>query len=202
MRILRVAVAGLAIVQATSAGAQSPPAKAAAPAAAPAPAATPAQPKPADSAAETTTATFGDWQLRCRKVVAPAAGQPNQACEVVQSVLIQGQTAPFAQLAFGKSAPAEPLMVTAVVPANVSFPSTLRVSAEENDKQPAELAWTRCLPVGCFASAAPKDDLLKRWRSMSEAGFFVFKNGPGQDLKVPFSFRGLSRALDALAKEG
>jgi len=205
MKLLRVAVIGICVVQASSVGAQTtaPTApKAAAPTAAtPTPGAA-AQPKLNDSAAETTTATFGDWQLRCRKIAAPAAGQPSQACEVVQSVIVQGQTAPFAQLAFGKNAPGEALMVTAVVPTNISFPSTLRVSTEENDKQPVELAWTRCLPVGCFGSIAPKDDVLKRWRSMTEAGFFIFKNGQGQDLKVPFSFRGLSRALDALAKEG
>ena len=61
-----------------------------------------------DGSAEMTTATFGDWQLRCRNPAAATGGQPaaQRSCEVVQSVVIQGQSAPFAQLAFGKAPPA------------------------------------------------------------------------------------------------
>lgn len=162
-----------------------------------------AAPAATDPSADVTTATFGDWQLRCRKPPS-AAGQPaaKPVCEVVQSVVIQGQSAPFAQLAFGKTAATEPLMFTAVVPTNITLPSTLRIALDENDKQPVELAWTRCMPGGCFASVATKDDIMKKWRAQNETGRFLFKNSAGQDLTVPFSFRGLSRALDALAKEG
>lgn len=162
-----------------------------------------AAPAAPDLGADVTTATFGDWQLRCRKLPVPA-GQPaaKPVCEVVQSVIIQGQSAPFAQLAFGKTAPTEPLMFTAVVPTNITLPSTLKIAVDEADKQPVDLAWTRCMPGGCFASVATKDDLLKKWRAQNDSGRFLFKNSAGQDLTVPFSFRGLSRALDALAKEG
>lgn len=167
--------------------------------AAPAPAAAPA----VDTSAEITTATYGDWQLRCHKAPPTATGTPAKPiCEVVQIVVIKGQSAPFAQLAFGKSAPTEPLVFTAVVPTNIALPSTLKVAVDDNDKQAAEAAWTRCVPGGCFASVAPKDDLLKHWRSQNDGGVFMFKNSAGQDLKVPFSFRGLARALDAFAKEG
>lgn len=157
-----------------------------------------------DTAADMTTATFGDWQLRCRAGVPASANQPAvlRSCEVVQSVIIQGQTAPFAQLAFGKPEPSAPLHFTAVLPTNVSFPSTVKIMQDEKDKQPVELAWTRCLPGGCFASIATKDDFLKRWRAQEEAGRFVFRNSAGQEMAIPFSFRGLGRALDALAKEG
>ncbi len=162
----------------------------------------PAAAQAGDAGAEMTTATYGDWQLRCRNPGSPAAGQPpaSRTCEVVQSVVVQGQTAPFAQLAFGKVPPTEGLFFTAVLPTNVTFPSTVRFQIDEADKQPVELAWTRCLPGGCFASIAPKDDVLKRWRAQNEAGRFIFKSGGGQDVTVPFSFRGLSRALDALPK--
>ncbi len=117
-------------------------------------------------------------------------------------MIIQGQSAPFAQLAFGKTGPNEPLQFSTVLPTNVSFPSTVRIAVDDKDKQPVELAWTRCIPGGCFASIATKDDFLKRWRAQEEAGRFTFKNGGGQDLTIPFSFRGLARALDALAREG
>ena len=151
--------------------------------------------------AEMTTASFGDWQLSCR-LTPVAGGQPGQRfCEGLQSVILQGQTAPFARLGFGKMTPAEPLFFTAVVPTNVTFPSIVKIAIDENDKQPVEVAWTRCLPSGCFASIAVNDDVIKRWRTQNQGGRLMFKNGAGQDLVVPISFKGLARALDALAKE-
>jgi invasion protein IalB len=202
MRILRLLAIGAIVAQVTGLSAQTRP---------PAPAQKQVDPKAADHAqapsqnqagdqgADVTTATFGDWQLRCQK--GGAAGQPAQRnCEVIQSLIVQGQTAPFAQLGFGKLAPDGPLYFTAVVPTNVAFPSTVRVALDEKDNQPVEVAWTRCLPGGCFASLALKDDLLKRWHAQNEGGRLTFKNGAGQDTTVPFSFRGLARALDALGK--
>lgn len=152
--------------------------------------------KPEADAADMTTATYGDWLLRCRQM----PGQtPPRSCEVMQSLVVQGQTAPLAQLAFGRTAPKEPLYFTAVVPLNVSFPSTVRIALDEKDDKPVALAWTRCLPAGCFASVALTDAALATWRARNEGGRLIFRNGAGQDTIVPMSFRGLARALDALA---
>lgn len=157
----------------------------------------------AETGADLMTATYGDWQLRCRNAIPGSANQPAipRTCEVTQSVIIQGQSQPFAQLAFGKPSPNDALFFTTVLPINISFPSTVRITMDEKDAQPVELAWTRCIPGGCFASVSVKDDALKRWRAKDDAGRFTFKNSAGQDVTLPFSFRGLSRALDALAKE-
>jgi hypothetical protein len=47
--------------------------------------------------AEVTTASFGGWQLSCRLTLV-TAGQPSRRlCEVLHSVILQGQTTPFAQ---------------------------------------------------------------------------------------------------------
>ena len=202
MNKLNVLILSALLAQATSLAAQTPAPRGAGKdkPQAPAPAATPGKPVE-ESGAETTTATFGDWQLRCRLTPA-AAGQASQrGCEVVQSIVLQGQTAPFAQLGFGKLTPNDPLFFTAVVPVNVTFPSSLKLSIDENDKQPVDVAWTRCLPGGCFASIAMKDDVLKRLRAQNDSGRVLFRNGAGQDLIVPMSFKGLGRALDARAKE-
>jgi len=165
------------------------------------PAATPAKPATRAMEADVTTASFGDWQMTCR-MTAAGTGQPaRRICEVLQSVILKGQTAPFAQLGFGRLEPAAPLTFTAVVPVNVSFPSSVRVAVDDNDKQPLEATWTRCLPSGCFASVAASNDVLKRWRAQDGSGWLMFKSGAPQDLRVPISFKGLGRALDALAKE-
>jgi invasion protein IalB len=130
---------------------------------------------PPDSA-DMTTATYGDWLLRCRQT---PGQKPPRNCEVVQSLVAQGQTAPVAQLAFGRLAEKGPLYFTAVVPINVSFPSAVRIAFDEKDPTPVVLAWTRCLPGGCFASVELTDDVLARWRARNEAGV-GFRNGDGQ----------------------
>src|SRR4051794_27922364 len=44
---------------------------------------------------ERTTASFGDWVLRCEAAVTPA----QRVCEVAQVITLQGQTSPTAQVA-------------------------------------------------------------------------------------------------------
>lgn len=147
---------------------------------------------------DTTTATYGDWILKCQA----ASGKPGQrTCEVVQSIVIQGQTAPIAQLAFGRMAPGETLYLTAVLPTNITLPSVVRLSIDEKDDKAANLPWTRCLQTGCYATLAMTDAIVSRWRAQDGAGRLLFKSGAGQDTILPMSFRGLARALDALGKD-
>ena len=164
--------------------------------AAPPPAAAPA---PVSSDPQTQTATYGDWTLRCQRGADTAGAR--RACEIVQSVTVKGQTTPLAQIAIGRIDASDPLRMTVVTPNDISFPSSVRVAMDEKDAQPTELAWTRCLPAGCFATGAPNAEALKRWRSSADTGRMVLKSGAGQDVAIPISFRGLAQAMDALAKE-
>lgn len=163
------------------------------PAAAPAPAA-PISPEPSS-----TTASFGDWTLRCQRIA--DAGKTVRICEVAQVLQAQGQQAPIAQIALGRLANGEPVRVTAVMPVSISFPSSVQIAMGEKDAKPVELPWRRCLPTGCFAETAPGDDVLKQWRKASEPGRILFRDAAGRDLALPLSARGLDQALDALAKE-
>lgn len=156
----------------------------------------------ASAQADVTTASFGDWQVVCRMTDAGGGGQPgSRTCEVLQSVMLQGQTTPFAQLGFGRMKPGEPLIFTVVVPVSVSFPSQVSVALDEEDNQPLKADWTRCLPNGCFASAAMSNEILNHWRTSDSGGQLTFQSGAPQDLRLPISFKGLARALDALGKE-
>lgn len=146
-----------------------------------------------------TTASFGDWTLRCQRVA--DAGKTVRICEVAQVLQAQGQQAPIAQIALGRIANGEPVRVTAVMPVSVSFPSSVQITMGEKDAKPLELPWRRCLPTGCFAETAPSDDVLKQWRKASEPGRILFRDAAGRDLALPLSARGLDQALDALAKE-
>jgi invasion protein IalB len=181
-----VLVGLLAALVAASAAAQTPPAAkapAAAPAAAPAPATDPAQ----------TTATYGDWVLRC---VRPEKGP--HVCELVQSMVVQGQQQPVAQVAVGYDK--ADLRFTLLVPPAISLSRgpTLGVP---NETKHFDLAWRRCLPNGCFADVQVGPELQKTLRGHSEPMQLNFKDAAERDVNLPLSMRGLVPALDALAKE-
>ena len=146
---------------------------------------------------ENTTTTFGDWTLRCQRVSDGA--QAKRACEVTQTIQVQGQQLPFAQIALGSPAAGQPMHVIAAVPVNVSFPSNVNIATDDNDPG-IELAWTRCLQGGCFAESQIKDDVLRRWRTFAEPGRLTLKDASGREIRVAISYRGLAQSLDALAK--
>jgi len=162
-----------------------------------------AKPGAAKPAAGATTApaprVFGDWQLRC---LAASGQQPApRSCEILQSVVAKDKSATIAEIAFGKPDATDTLSMTIVVPVNVAFHAVPRVTTSDADRQPFELAWRRCAPAGCFASAALADQTLARWRAYGGMGSIAFKAASGQDAALPVSFHGLAQALDALARE-
>lgn len=158
----------------------------------------PAKPSPVPTEPGSTTASFGDWVLRCQR---GGGDRPVRICEAAQTMQVQGQAQPIAQIAIGRVSAGEPLQVTAILPPNVALPGSVRVLTDEKDTAGFELAWRRCLPGGCVADAGMREDVLRRWRGAKEPGRITFKNAAGQDVAIPLSFRGLPQALDALAKE-
>jgi invasion protein IalB len=146
---------------------------------------------------QNTSATYGDWVLRCSR---GDGTQAQRVCEVVQSFQIQGQQGLFAQMAIGRIDAKSPLKITVVMQPNVSFPSDIKLGVDEKDSTPVVLSWMRCLPGGCFADADLKDDQIKRWKNQTGNGNLAFRDGAGRDIPLPFSFRGLSQALEALSK--
>jgi invasion protein IalB len=160
----------------------------------------PAAAAPASVSAEpqNTSATYGDWVLHCTR-----NGDDPQAprvCEVALPFQAQGQQGPFAELAIGHVNSKDPLRATVMMALNVSFPSTIRLSLDDKDTQPAELSWRFCVPTGCRADTELKDDTVKRWKAATGNGQMQFKDATGREITVPVSIRGLSQALDALAK--
>ncbi|TFZ55611.1 invasion protein [Methylorubrum sp. Q1] len=145
-----------------------------------------------------TTATYGDWVLRCQRLGGETAGR---VCEVSQTIQAQGQTAPVAQIALGRLPGQEGLRMTVLLPANVSFPSSVRVTEVKDAKNGLDLAWRRCIPGACVADTAATDAVLSAWRKAEDAGRIAFKDADGREVAVSLSMRGLGPALDALGKE-
>ena len=58
-------------------------------------------PAPVPSEPQQTSASFGDWVVRCDHPAATPQGPAKRVCEAAQSLMIKGQQGPIAQIAFG-----------------------------------------------------------------------------------------------------
>jgi invasion protein IalB len=192
MKIQGSIIAALAVVLSAGLAAAQAPAKPSAPTVPAAPSAPAAQPVASDPAQ--TTATYGDWVLRC---VRPEKGP--QICEVVQSMVVQGQQQPVAQVAIGYDK--TDLRFTLLVPPAISLSRGPTLGVPNAAAPHFDLAWRRCLPNGCYADVQVGPELLKTLRGRTEPMQLNFKDAVERDAVLPLSMRGLVPALDALAKE-
>ncbi len=156
---------------------------------------TPSQP-PVTADPSMTTAAFGDWVLRCIRIDDGAAS--HRVCEVSQSLMMDGGQGTIAQIAIGRPAVDQPMMLTTVLPNNVAFPSTVRLLVEENDQAPLELSWTRCIPGACIAQLALDAAALERLADRDAGGQIGFTDANANVVLLPISLRGLAQAIDGL----
>jgi invasion protein IalB len=184
MNMVRIAVSAFAISAASIVGAYAADTKDA--------------PPPVGTEPQNTSATYGDWTLRCSRT--GEADKTVRVCEVMLPFQLQGQQAPFAQLAIGHVNPKDPMHATFLVSPNVAFPSNVKLSADDKDAQPVELSWSTCIAAACRADGEFKDDQLKKWKAFAAPARLQFKDSTGRELAIPISVRGLAQALDALAK--
>jgi invasion protein IalB len=180
MNLVRIAVSAFVLAAASINAAQ---------------AADPKDPAPVGTEPQNTSATYGDWTLRCSRT-----GDAARVCEVALPFQLQGQQGPFAQLAFGHVAAKDPMHATFLVTPNVAFPSNVRLTTDDKDAQPIDLNWTTCIAAACRADGELKDDQLKRWKALAAPAKLQFKDSTGREIAVPVSIRGLAQALDALPK--
>ena len=187
---LALTVGAIALGSAVAASAQTAPAP-------PKPAPSAPAPAPVSSEPQSTTATFGDWVLRCNRTT--VANQPQRVCEVAQTLEAKGQGV-VAQIALGRLSGKDPLRLTVVLAPNISFSHGVRIAIDEKDESPADLTWKRCVPGGCVADGDIRDEILKAWRAQSGGGQIRYAVASGQVVNIAFSFRGLAVALDNLTK--
>ena len=163
---------------------------------------TPAAPPPAGqkmavAEPQKTTATYGDWVLRCLNPSAGVVSSNGKVCEIAETIR-EGQR-PMAEIAIGRFNKTDPLRLTAHVAPNIALPSVVKFDYRE--AHGITLNWRRCAPVGCFADAFLTDEQAKIFHEQTEPGAIQFFNAGGDPVKVPVSFKGLTQAMDALAKE-
>ena len=146
-----------------------------------------------------TTASFGDWTLRCDRIA--DATPPRKNCELGLVVQNAGDQNVLAQVAVGRPAAAEPLRFTTVLPANISVPVAPKLILEGKDAASLDLGWVRCLPGGCIATATVSDDLLRKLKASPTPGRIEYHDAAGREIKLPIPLRGFGEAFDALGKE-
>jgi invasion protein IalB len=159
----------------------------------------PATPPAVSAEPQTTTASYGDWTLRCQRFA--EAANIAKVCEISTTIQAGQPQAPIAQVALGRLTKADSYHLTAHLPNNIALPSVVKVALGDKDGRANELAWRRCTPAGCFADASLTDAQWKALRGLNDAGSLEFTDAAGRPIKLPFSLRGLPQALDALAKE-
>jgi invasion protein IalB len=152
-----------------------------------------------DATPTSTSASFGDWVLRCQRLGDGA--ETLHVCEVAQQIRAQDQQNPLAEVAIGRLKKSDPLLLTVVLPVNVAFPNSPSFSPDAKEADPLELGWRKCLPGGCFADVVLKDDVLQRWKAQSGNGRLTWKDAAGRNSAIGVSSNGLTQALDAFSKE-
>jgi len=151
-------------------------------------------------AQESTSATYGDWVVRCERDAAVPTKKTCQMAQVTQ-VQVTGKSVPFSRLAVMPPASGQPIGLEAQFPVNVSLRAPVIVRTQDADPGFAA-PFDHCLPAGCFAEFELKEDMLKKLRAAEGAGKVTFKDASGRDVVVPISFKGFREAFDALAKTG
>jgi invasion protein IalB len=152
-----------------------------------------------DATPTNTSASFGDWVLRCQRL--GKGSDTSHVCEVAQQIRPQDQQNPLAEVAIGRLKKSDPLLLTVVLPVNVAFPNSPSFSPDAKDSDLLDLGWRKCLPGGCFADVALKEDVLQRWKAQSGNGRLTWKDAAGRDFAIGVSSSGLAQALDAFSKE-
>lgn len=145
-----------------------------------------------------TTASFGDWTLRCERPEDAADGA--QVCDVSQAIQDERQGV-VAQVSLIEGEGARAKRILALVPSNITFASPMMVAAPEADDAALKLGWRHCMPIGCVADEELPGAMLSLWREQSGQGRLTYKDAGGRDVAVPVSFRGLAQALDALSQQ-
>lgn len=200
---LAILLAGIGAATAQTApgggqGAQRAPAGAQSGAAKPADGKAAGDARPVEPEPGSTTASYGDWVLRCQRI--GEGDKVARLCEVAQVIQVANQSAPIAQIAIGRVPGDTSLHLTLLTPVNLIFPNEIRV-APPAGKPMLELELRRCLPGGCFAESRVTDEQLKALSVAEGQGKIGFKDAAGQTVQLPFSPRGLQQALAGLARE-
>lgn len=141
---------------------------------------------------QATTATYGDWVVRC---VVPQP-QAAKVCEAVTGVQAQGQQGLLTQIVVGRAAKDQPVHLIVQLPAGVFLPPGATLYLDDKAKSGIDTVFSSC-PRGCFADVELKADQLGALKAAKGPGRLEFVDAARKRIAVPISFNGLGAATDA-----
>ncbi len=163
--------------------------------AAPVASAQPQATQPGATPPNVTSASFGDWVLRCET----RPGTP-RGCEILQSLQDQRRQ-PVAQFAFGRAQRSDPMRLLVLIPANVTVAAPMVIQLPDRGAA-IPVSLRSCGPRGCVAEADLSAARLARLRAREAQGRLEYRDALNAEVALPFSTRGFGQALDALGREG
>ena len=140
-----------------------------------------------------TSATYGDWTVRC--VMHGKA----KTCEMIQAMQIKGRPQPITQIAIGRPTKNDPMTMVFEVPTNVWLPDGVKLSTDSK-KANVSATFSRCVPGGCFARTDIDAKEIKQLSHLKKTGKLQFKDARKKLVAIPVSFKGFGDAYDALRK--
>ena len=143
-----------------------------------------------------TTATYGDWTVRCEMTSEEPA---TRNCEMFQAIGVQGQSAPVAQVAFAPGTEAGAFRLVVQTPLAVWLASDVRLTVGEEEIAVAD--YKRCFQQSCLAEVDVPEAVMTDLVGRSGEGAVAFQDGAQRDVSVPFSFDGFADAHAALTAE-
>lgn len=156
------------------------------------PAKKPAAPAADPNAPQATTATYGDWVVRC----AIPPNQTARVCEAGTGVQVQGQQGLLAQIVIGRLNKDQPTRLVIQLPNGVFLPPGATLYLDEKDKSGMATVFATCTQA-CFADAELKPDQLAALKAAKGPGRLEFVDGARKRIAVPISFNGLPAATEA-----
>jgi len=141
------------------------------------------------AAPDRTTETFGDWSIVCT-----ASGGGERSCEIDTSIVLRGQSAPFARIAVMRPAKDKAVQMVAVVPVNIATASPAKISADGGASE-LSLPFRSCMPGGCIAQTEVTKDKLRTLGKTQ--GQLTLVDASGKPASVEFSLHGFDQALEA-----
>ena len=141
----------------------------------------------ADDQPVQTTATYGDWTVRCR-----ADANKKELCEMLQVVRAKNQQAALANIAVGRLPNDETMRIVVQLPIAVHLPGA--VNLKVGAKVLATAQFQSCFQAFCLARAdlTPEaSDAFKKARTMTIA----FQDRSEAEKTVPVSLMGFTAAF-------
>lgn len=134
-----------------------------------------------------TTATYGDWTVRCRAL---AAGT-DQLCEMLQVVKAKGGQGALANIAVGRMPEDKTMRVVVQLPIAVHLPDAVQLKV--GGKTLVTPQFESCFQTFCLARADLGPEATEAFRKAG-AMSIVFKDRARAEKAVPVSLMGFTAA--------